>query len=146
MSDTTNTHIPTIVFVEDNDGDAVLLEEALRESDLAVQLLVIPDGAKALHYFKVKASARDLPPPHCILLDHHLPLVMGSELLRFIRSSEAFAETPVYLFIDEIEGKDLLEAQLISKKSLLTKPNSWDGFLQLAHLVMRSATGDTDTA
>ena len=140
MSNTTNTHIPTIVYVEDNAGDALLLQEALRESDQAVQLLVIADGSKALHYFVVKASARDLPPPHCILLDAHLPVVTGDQLLRFIRGSDVYQDTPVYIFAAETEYKDLLQANLVSKESFLTKPDSWDGFLQLASLLMHSAT------
>ena len=140
MSDTTNTHIPTLVYVEDNAGDALLLQEALRESEHAVQLFVIADGSKALHYFEVKESARDLPPPHCILLDAHLPLVTGDQLLRFIRGSEVYRDTPVYIFSAETEYKDLLQANLVSKESFLTKPDSWDGFLQLASLLMHSAT------
>ena len=140
MGNTTNTHIPTVVYVEDNNGDALLLEEALRESGHAVELLVIADGSQALHYFKIKASARDLPPPHCILLDAHLPLVTGSELLRFIRGAEIYADTPVYIFSAETEYKDLLQANLVSKESFITKADSWDGFLQLAHLLMKSAT------
>lgn len=140
MSNTTNSHIPTVVYVEDNTGDALLLQEALRESGHAVQLMVIPDGSQALHYFQIKASARDLPPPHCILLDAHLPLVTGAQLLRFIRTTAVYADTPVYIFAPETEYRDLLQADLVSKESFLTKSESWDGFLELAHLLMKSAT------
>lgn len=144
MSNTTDTHIPTVVYVEDNTGDAILLQEALRESGLAVQLMVIPDGSQALHYFQIKASAVDLPPPHCILLDAHLPLVTGAQLLRFIRGSAVYADTPVYIFAAETEYKDLLQAGIVSKESFITKSDSWDGFLQLANLLMKSATAKKD--
>ena len=71
MANTTDSHLPTIVYVEDNAGDAVLLEEALREQGHACQLLVIETGDKALHYFNIKKSEDNLPPPHCILLDDY---------------------------------------------------------------------------
>ena len=103
MSSTKQEFLPTIVYVEDNAGDALLLEEALREGNHAAQLLVIERGDKALHYFKVKESARDLPPPHCILLDAHLPIITGAQLLRFIRSSRVYDDTPVYIFASEEE-------------------------------------------
>src|SRR3954462_10206244 len=117
MSNTTNTHIPTIVYVEDNAGDALLLEEALRERGHATQLLVIEKGDKALRYFQVKESARDLPPPHCILLDAHLPIVTGAQLLRFIRGSRVYDDTPVYIFAAETEYRDILTSKVVSKES-----------------------------
>jgi len=144
VTNTTNTHIPTIVYVEDNAGDALLLEEALRECGHATQLLVIDKGDKALRYFMVKESARDIPPPHCILLDAHLPRVTGSELLRFIRSSRVYDDTPVYIFAAETDYKDIIEAGIVSKESFITKSSEWDGFIQLANLLMRSASAKQD--
>ncbi|MBA3684462.1 MAG: response regulator [Planctomycetes bacterium] len=144
MADTTQTHLPTIVYVEDSAGDAMLLEEALRESGHAVQLLVIEKGDKALHYFKIKESARDLPPPHCILLDAYLPVVTGGELLRFLRSSRVYDDTPIYIFAPETEYRDVIDAGTVSKESFISKSSTWDGFLQLADLLMASATAKQD--
>jgi CheY-like chemotaxis protein len=144
MPNTTNMHIPTIVYVEDNAGDALLLEEALRESGHDTQLLVIEKGDKALRYFEVKASAQDLPPPHCILLDAHLPIVTGAQLLRFIRGSTVYDDTPVYIFSAEAGYQDILSTGIVSRESFLTKPNDWGGFIELAQLLMRSATAKQD--
>jgi len=147
MADTTQSHIPTIVYVEDNAGDALLLEEALRERGHATQLLVIEDGEKAMRYFTIKASAGDLPPPHCILLDAHLPIIAGAQLLRFIRGSRVYDDTPVYIFSSEREYQDILQTGIVSKESFITKSNTWDGFLKLADLLMRSAAAkQNDTA
>ena len=144
MANTTKTHIPTIVYVEDNAGDAILLEEALRERGHATQLLVIERGDKAMRYFQVKESARDLPPPHCILLDAHLPMVTGAELLRFIRGSKVYDDTPVYIFSPAHEYQDLVQAKVVSTESFITKSNTWEGFLALATLMMRSAKAKQD--
>ncbi len=146
MTNTANTHLPTIVYVEDNDGDALLLEEALRALGFATQLLVIADGSKALRYFEIKESAQDVPPPHCILLDGYLPAVTGAQLFRFIRGSKVFDDTPVYLFAPEVHYKDLLADQNVAKESFITKPHTWDGFLELAKLLMRSAQAKQEGA
>jgi len=146
MTNTTKSHIPTIVYVEDNAGDALLLEEALRDRGHATQLLVIEKGDSALHYFEIKAEAHDVPPPHCILLDAHLPAVTGAALLRFIRGSRVFDDTPVYIFAAERGYEDLIQARIVSKESFLTKPGTWDGFIQLADLLMRSASAKQDDA
>lgn len=144
MADTTQTHLPTIVYVEDNTGDAVLLEEALRERRHATQLLVIDRGDQALHYFQVKESARDLPPPHCILLDAHLPIITGAELLRFLRGSPVYNATPVYLFANSHEYQSVLEDIVVSPESFIAKATSWKEFLELADLLMRSASANQD--
>ncbi len=144
MPDTTQSRVPTIVYVEDNAGDATLLEEALRERKYASQLLILATGEKALHYLSVRGTAEDLPPPHCILLDAHLPIVTGAQLLRYIRATKIYDDTPVYIFAAESQYQDILQAGIVSKESFLTKGNSWDGFLRLADLLMQSATAKQD--
>jgi CheY-like chemotaxis protein len=136
MANTTNSGIPTIVYVEDNAGDALILEEALREHNHRTQLLVIAHGERALHYFKIKESARDLPPPHCILLDNFVPMVTGAEILVFIRGSKVYNETPVYIFAEERSYAEVLKDTLVSKESFITKPSNWEEFLQLGDLLM----------
>ena len=139
MTNTTDTHLPTIVYVEDNGGDTLLLEEALRAKGHNSQLLIIDRGDTALHYFQVKETAEDVPPPHCILLDSHLPIVSGVGLITFIRGSRIFDKTPVYIFADASLYKDALTKRLVSAKSFLEKPRDWAGFLALADHLMRSA-------
>ena len=143
MNDTTDKHIPTIVYVEDNSGDALLLEEALRDRGHAVELLIIERGDKAMRYFEVKNTARDLPPPHCILLDSHLPLVTGAELVKFIRNSEVFRQTPVYIFASEREYREIAKTAPVSLESFLNKPSRWDQFLALADLLMGSTIANS---
>jgi len=144
MSQTTKSHLPTIVYVEDNSGDSILLEEALREGGHTAQLTVIENGDKALRYFKVKESARDLPPPHCILLDAYLPIVTGIQLLRFIRGSRVYDDTPVYIFAAESEYHDIFNTAVVSKESFITKAATWEAFLELANLLMKSAVAKQD--
>ena len=140
MPNTTDMHIPAIVYVEDNAGDALVLEEALRMGGHRIQLMVIDNGAKALNYFKLKSTAKDLPPPHCILLDTYLPVVTGAEILKFIRGNSAFNDTPVYIFSPPQQYSSYLQDTVVSKESFLTKPETWEGFLALAKLITRSAS------
>jgi CheY-like chemotaxis protein len=144
MANTTNVGLPTIVYVEDNAGDALILEEALRTRQHAVELLVIDHGARALHYFKIKESARDLPPPHCILLDNHMPAVTGMEIMQFIRGSPVYNATPVYIFAPQSAYRAIQLKTRVSLESFITKPENWAGFLQLADLLMGSVQAKLD--
>ncbi len=129
----------TIIYVEDNAGDALLLEETLAECHPDAQLVVIENGAKALHYFEVKAKVRDIPPPHCILLDTHVPIVTGLQLIAFLRGAEVYNGTPVYVFASEKEYAAINATSLVSVESFLKKPESWEGFMALGDLLMKSA-------
>jgi CheY-like chemotaxis protein len=140
MPNTTDMHIPSIVYVEDNAGDALILEEALRMGGHRIQLMVIDHGGKALNYFKLKSTAKDLPPPHCILLDNFLPAVTGSEILKFIRGAAVFNDTPVYIFSPPQQYSIYLQDTVVSSESFLTKPDTWEGFQALAKLITRSAS------
>ena len=139
MSDTTKEHVPTIVYVEDNAGDALLVEEALREQGHVAELVIIDNGENALRYFTVKATARDLPPPHCILLDSYLPVVAGVELLRFLCCSPIYDNTPVYLFSNAEESEFLRGQSLVPKENIVIKSQDWNGMLDLADRLMQSA-------
>ncbi len=136
---TATKNISTIIYVEDNQGDALLLKEALTERHHDATLVIVENGAKALHYFEVKATVKDVPPPHCILLDTHLPVVTGLQLIEFIRGSETYKDTPVYIFASEHEYTALKKDTVISPESFLVKPMVWEGFLELADLLMKSA-------
>lgn len=135
---------PAIVYVEDNHGDAILLKDALDAQGLDVELVVIEKGDTALHYFKVKAEVRDIPPPHCILLDSNLPIVTGSELLKYLRGAKEYNDTPIYIFASETEHAALSATLAVSRESFLTKPSNWKGFLALADLLMKSAVAKDD--
>lgn len=135
----THAHKPVIVYVEDNSGDALLLREALLDREHDAELLIIENGEKAMHYFQIKAEAADLPPPHCILLDARLPMVTGIELIKFIRSSDAFDRTPVFIFASPRDYEDVSAKVDISPDSFLKKPSGWEQFKLLADTLMRGA-------
>lgn len=139
-----HSRTPVIVYVEDNRGDVELLEEAFRERNHKVSMKVFDKGDDALHYFEVRASSSDVPPPHCILLDDWIPVIMGSQLLRFLRTCAAFTDTPVYLFTPESRCKDLITDKLVSTESFLTKPGKWEELLALADLLMSSVTAKVE--
>ena len=127
----------SILYVEDNIGDAVLLQEAFAERASQVKLLVLPDGDQALHYLKMKETARDAPPPHAIILDGHLPRVSGRELLAFIRSSDFLHGIPHLLFLEERECAKASEEFGLEPERCVQKPTDWDGLLALVDSIIK---------
>ncbi len=125
-------HVPTIVYVEDNIGDVLLLRQAFEECFFNVDVDVIPDGAQALRYLQVKATAKDAPPPDLILLDMRLPKVDGDELWKFIAEDPYLQGIPTFIFLSGPVKTDLT----IPQDRRLTKPAAWDGYTSLVARMM----------
>jgi CheY-like chemotaxis protein len=77
--------IPTILVIEDNLADVVLIRYALDEQGEAYSLEVLPDGEAALGFVAEHRAGRRKHEPCVILLDLHLPKYNGIEVLTAIR-------------------------------------------------------------
>src|SRR5947199_9104713 len=83
----------TILLVEDNEDDILLLERALRNARLANPLKVVKDGEEAIKYLSGDSAYADrtrYPFPFLILLYIRFPRLSFFEVLVCIRSSLSF--------------------------------------------------------
>jgi len=78
-----------LLLVEDNPGDVRLVQEAILEAKLLVNLQVAANGVEALHILEVSG------PPDVVLTDLKMPVMDGLELVETLRRS--FPDTPVIL-------------------------------------------------
>ena len=78
---------PTIIVVEDNPADILLLKEALLCHDINSCLFVCADGDEAIRFIE-DIDSSDLPCPDLIILDLNLPRKSGFDVLRRVRASE----------------------------------------------------------
>ncbi|MFE3329413.1 PP2C family protein-serine/threonine phosphatase [Streptomyces sp. NPDC059176] len=78
----------TILLVEDDDGDALLVEETLRDSGLTARLTRARSLAAALRLLGAEGGV----PDQCVLLDLHLPDAEGLDVVqRVLRAAPATA-------------------------------------------------------
>jgi CheY-like chemotaxis protein len=90
----------TILLVEDDTNDVVLLERALRRSGLSFDLHVVADGRDAIHYLAHTgeySNRRRFPDPSVLLLDLDLPWRNGFSVLEWVRQSARFHSLPVVI-------------------------------------------------
>jgi CheY-like chemotaxis protein len=106
-----------IVLVEDNEADAFLIREALRQSGIVFELEHMSNGDRALDYL-FHASR----PPSLLLLDLHLPGTDGPEILRAIGHEARLAAMPVIIIsgasTDWLKGVDLSRSTSLIHKSM----------------------------
>jgi DNA-binding response OmpR family regulator len=111
---------PLALVIEDNECVAEICRIALEQAEFEVEL--VPDGQMALDRLAIIT-------PALILLDLHLPIVPGQQILRYIRTREQLAKTRVILTSADIpRAKDLqFETDFVLEKPF--------GFTKLYELV-----------
>ena len=122
-----------ILLVEDNPDDEALTMRALRQSNIANEVVVARDGVEALDFlFGTGAhEGRDTNLlPQVILLDLKLPKVDGLEVLRRVRADERTAFIPVVVLTSSDEDQDLISSYRLGANSYVRKPVDFDQFLE----------------
>jgi len=125
------TDLKNILLAEDSEQDIELTLEALRENNLANDVVVVRDGALALDYLyargQFKNSVNGLPA--VVLLDLKMPKVDGMEVLRTIRGDAKLRELPVVILTSSREERDLVEAYGLGVNAFVVKPVDFHEFL-----------------
>lgn len=123
--------IVDILLVEDNSRDAELTIRALKQQNLANNLLALKDGQAAVDFLfgKGQYSGRDLSNnPKVILLDLKLPKVDGREVLKMIKSDTRTQTIPVVVMTSSNEERDLIESWKLGANSYIVKPVDFSKF------------------
>ena len=86
-----------ILLVEDERGDALLLQRALKRSGHAVTVETLDSGAAAVDYMFQRGAYAGSPRPDLVLLDLHLVGTDGLTVLRTIKQEPALRAVPVVI-------------------------------------------------
>ena len=111
-----------VLLVEDNPGDARLVEEAVKETEIHSNLSIAEDGEKALAILRKEGGNEDSPRPDLILLDLNLPGMSGQDILSEIKSNEELNRIPVVVVTGTQAEQDLLRADNPQVNTFVTKP------------------------
>jgi CheY-like chemotaxis protein len=131
----TTAHIPQIVIAEDNPADVMLVRLALTEAGLDCELHVLADGEKTIDFIEeIDAKPASLV-VDLLLLDMHLPKKDGEAVLKRLRSTENFAQTPVIVMTASDAPRDHAQAQKHAALHYFRKPSNLEGYMQLGVII-----------
>lgn len=120
-----------ILLVEDNQGDELLIREALEEGKVAHSLSVARDGLEALLYLEQQPPFENVLLPELVLLDINLPKKSGHEVLAFIKQHPTLRIIPVIMLTTSSSHHDILKAYQAHANCFITKPVGMDDFLRV---------------
>jgi DNA-binding response OmpR family regulator len=111
-----------ILIVEDNPGDAGLVQLMLAETDIPVDSYVAANGRIALDNLLRSGKFSDAPKPDLVILDLNLPKVHGFDVLFTIKSSETLRTIPVVILTGSLNKEDERRARTMGVADYLIKP------------------------
>jgi CheY-like chemotaxis protein len=125
----------TILIVEDDANDVLLIKRAFAKAGNANPIQVVTDGDQAVAYLKGDGQYEDRkahPLPALVLLDLKLPRRSGLEVLEWIRSQEmSVRRIPVTMLTSSRETADINRAYDLGVNSYLVKPVTFDSLIEL---------------
>ncbi len=125
----------SILLVEDDENDVLFTQLALKAAEVANPMTMLTDGQQALDYFQGKGEYADrgkYPLPYLVLLDLKLPMVVGLDVLKWLRARPEFNSTIVVVLTASGRPADVATAYRLGANSYLVKPSSLDRFREMA--------------
>jgi len=131
-----------VLLAEDNQGDVLLVREALAAHDIPHELRVAATGAEAMDFVARMGKPGEAPCPDIVLLDLNLPRVDGHEVLREFRRHPDCATTPVIIVSSSDSPRDRERVSALGVTRYFKKPTTFGAYMELGAIV-KEAVGDS---
>jgi CheY-like chemotaxis protein len=123
-----------VLIAEDDANDAFFLKRALWMSGTDLGVMVVGDGAEVMRYLKRESPYEDpalCPWPAMVLLDLHMPLVSGLEVLRWLKHQPETSQLPVVMLASVAAPGDREKALELGARGCLDKPGELGDWAKL---------------
>jgi CheY-like chemotaxis protein len=125
----------TVLLVEDDPGDVLLIREVFDEQRPANRLEVVGDGVEAMDYVRAEGAYAGSGRPDLILLDLNLPRKSGSEVLAEIKGDPALSSIPIVVLTTSESEEDVMHAYGHHANAYITKPVDFARFREVVHQI-----------
>lgn len=102
--------VATILAVEDDEVDVMMLERTLRRHAVPAPLVVVNDGLAALARLRGTDGDPPLERPYILLLDLNMPRMNGLEFLAELRRDPSLRDTVVFVLTTSDDDADIRRA------------------------------------
>ncbi|HEY3830494.1 MAG TPA: response regulator [Solirubrobacteraceae bacterium] len=131
----TNAELASILLVEDDPGDVLLIREALAEHKVANALSVVSDGVEAMEFLRREGEHAGAERPGLVLLDLNLPRKSGAEVLAEVKGDPGLSTIPVVVLTTSEAEEDVLRSYQQHANAYVTKPVDFERFKQIVRQI-----------
>jgi len=118
-------------LVEDNEGDILLITDALLEGKLIHKVSIARDGKQAIDMLDKRGQFQREETPDLVLLDVNLPKKNGYEVLQYIKRSDTLKQIPVIMLTTSSSENDIRLSYSNHANCFITKPAEADQFTEV---------------
>ena len=111
-----------ILIIEDNESDAMLMREAIKETLMENNVMLVNDATEAVKLLNKKEKYAKAPRPDLILMDLRMPNFNGFEFLQIVKKDPRFASIPVIVMTGSDEETDIAQAYKLMANCYIVKP------------------------
>ena len=119
-----------VLLVEDDEGDALIIQEAFEYYKIRNRLHVVTDGEKALRFLRQLEPYQDAPRPGLILLDVNLPRRDGLAVLADLKADPDLLVLPVVMLTSSRAEEDILRSYALHANAYVSKPVDFEHFIE----------------
>ena len=120
-----------ILVVEDDPGNVLLTQEALKENRYPVIIHDVPDGVAAMAFLHREPPYANAVRPDLVLLDLNLPKKDGREVLGEIKGDPNLRSIPVVVLTTSGAEADVLRSYDLHANAYVQKPLDMDQFVNV---------------
>ncbi len=122
-----------ILLVEDDEIDRQTVVRAFKKNKITNSLYIVENGKAALAFLRHEdpyGDPQQAPRPGIILLDLHMPIMNGIELLKILKQDEDLMSIPVVVLTTSQEENDQVESFRMSVAGYVIKPLEFGDFVE----------------
>jgi CheY-like chemotaxis protein len=120
----------TILLVEDDAGHARLIEKNLRRAGVSNEIINLDNGQKAVDFLFNEGEYATASPqvPFLILLDLHMPVLDGYQVLARVKADERTRRIPVVILTTTDNPQEISRCYELGCNIYVTKPVEYEQF------------------
>ncbi len=130
-----NADLVSVLLVEDDPGDVMLVREAFAEDKVGNKLSVVSDGVEAMQFIRGEGEYAGRERPDLVLLDLNLPRKSGAEVLAEIKGDPELYTIPVVVLTTSQAEEDVLRSYEMHANAYVTKPVDFARFGEIVRQI-----------
>lgn len=124
-----------LLLVEDNPGDADLIEEELKSMQAPCDLFRVSNGVEAMAFLRQEGEHGKSTMPDLILMDLNMPQKGGREVLQEIKTDVTLRKIPVIIMSSSQADHDIEELYDLQASSYIEKPIELERYNEIVRAI-----------